>query len=552
MSRSAKRRRSVLPVQPLPASGKGGRRASASTSHEGASHTFRDIRNWNPLPTSADAEILPELGTLVSRSADLERNNGIAQSGIQSSIDNIVGVGLRLKPMPDYQLLGKDKAWADEWAQNTSARWRSWAETTDCDASRTLNFNGLTTQIARAGLSRGEGCALPLWLPSRQRRYATCIQLIESSRVSNPEMQMDTNLLRAGVAVDSRGAPQGFWVQNQNPGDAFWIPTGIPAWEYVPAYTSWGRRKFIHVHDRERTGQTRGKPALTAILRQFKLLDRYTTSELEAAVINAMIAAFIESPMDHQGLSALFGEGDEGWKNYQNGRADNSVKLQGGSVIPLFPGEKLQSFAPNRPSTAFDGFTTSVLRHIAAGLNMPMEVLMKDFSKTNYSSARAALLEGWRYFLGRRAWLATYWAGPVYELWLEEAINKGDIEAPDYYDNRYAYNRCAWIGPGKGWIDPVKEAQAAYWRLFLGISSLETEAAEQGMDWRELADQRAVEQAYYQARGMTPPWMQAPVVPPKLVITPGAFPSDHNGGPPLDDPEDAPQDGADTNHEAEQ
>jgi len=118
---------------------------------------------------------------------------------------------------------------------------------------------------------------------------------------------------------------------------------------------------------------------------------------------------------------------------------------------------------------------------------------MKDFSKTNYSSARAALLEAWRYFLGRRAWLVRYWINPIYELWMEEAVNNGAIDAPDYYGNRYAYLRARWIFAGRGWVDPVKEAEAAGTRMNYGLSTLEAECAEQGLDYEEVMEQRAYE-----------------------------------------------------------
>ena len=55
----------------------------------------------------------------------------------------------------------------------------------------------------------------------------------------------------------------------------------------------------------------------------------------------------------------------------------------------------------------------NVLRHIGTGLNIPLELLMKDFSKTNYSSARAALIEAWRFFNGRRSWIINYWANDL-------------------------------------------------------------------------------------------------------------------------------------------
>ncbi|HER27020.1 MAG TPA: phage portal protein, partial [Rhodospirillales bacterium] len=68
-------------------------------------------------------------------------------------------------------------------------------------------------------------------------------------------------------------------------------------------------------------------------------------------------------------------------------------RIEGGAVMPLYPGDKMSSFSPNRPSDKFAPFVDAMNRHVAASLNMPYELLLKDFSKTNYSSARAALLE---------------------------------------------------------------------------------------------------------------------------------------------------------------
>ena len=64
------------------------------------------------------------------------------------------------------------------------------------------------------------------------------------------------------------------------------------------------------------------------------------------------------------------------------------------------------------------------------------------------------------------------------------------VDAPDFYENRYAYTRCKWIGPGRGWVDPVKEAQACQLRMEIGLSTLENECASQGLDWEEVVEQR--------------------------------------------------------------
>jgi lambda family phage portal protein len=258
----------------------------------------------------------------------------------------------------------------------------------------------------------------------------------------------------------------------------------------------------LHLHDKERTGQSRGKPIVTAVMREFHMAGKYSANELQASVASSLVAAFLESDLDVASAAELFGDKPrDAWATSVK-QAQNIRNLKGAAVIPLPAGAKLQGFAPNRPNAAFEAFMLAVLRHIAAGLNIPYELLVKDFSKTNYSSARAALLEAWRYFNGRRRWLVDYWLKPIYELWLEEAVNLGEIEAPDFYQNRYAYTRCRFIFGGKGWVDPVKEAQAAAIRILNGFSTLEQECAEQGLDFEEVLDQLQLENKMRADRGL--------------------------------------------------
>ncbi len=469
------------------------------TAHRGASHTASELRSWQPPKGSADSDLLPELDTLVSRSRDLVRNHGVASGAIQTLTDNIVGSGLRLAARPDYVVLGKTKEWADDWARQVESHFRTWAESTMCDAANSLTFAGLTIQIFRSSMLNGEALALPLWLPNRGD-FATTLQLVEPDRLSNPNGEQDNQTLRGGIEIDKYGAPVAYWIKRTHPGDTFMLAEEDD-WQRLPATTKFGRQRVLHIHDKERTGQTRGKPLLTSVLPLFKTLDHYERSELQAAVVNAMIAAFVETPLDNDAISDLFG-GDV--NDYMKARNEWRLRLQSGAIIPVFPGDKVSAFTPSRPNSGYGQFVENVLRHIGTGLNLPFELLMKDFSKTNYSSARAALMEAWRFFSGRRQWLATYWARPVYALWLEEAINKGLIDAPHFYQQKQAWTRSKWIGSGRGWIDPVKEAQASNIRMNIGLSTLEEECAAQGLDWEEVLEQRAREQAKQRELGLAP------------------------------------------------
>lgn len=430
-----------------------------------------------------------------ARSRDQVRNHGIGTGIVSTIVDNVVGSSIRLSAKPNYVALGKTKSWADGWARETEALWGSFADTVEFDAGRQLTFLGCTRLLLATEIIQGEGLALPMWIPNRPGSlWATKLQLVDPDRLSNPPNRQDGERLRGGIEVDEFGAPTAYHVRKSHPGDWYFgamAGLGSPDdWTRVPAWTDWGRRRVIHLHNKERTGQSRGKPTLSPVLAAFRMLDHYERAELQAAVVQGRIAAFMQSNLPPEMMLEMFG-GDA--DKFMTWRSEWRAKLEAGSIIQAFPGDQLSAFMPTRPNQGFGAFCDHVLRRIGVSADLPIELTTKDFSKTNYSSARAALLEAWRSFMSRRQWLATYWADPVYELFLEEAVDKRLIDAPNFQRARWAWCQCRWIGPGRGWIDPEKEAKAATLRMDNMTSTLEQECAEQGLDWEEVLEQRARE-----------------------------------------------------------
>lgn len=470
------------------------------TAHFAASRKAREMSEWNPGLPSANYANEGEIETIAGRAYDLERNNGIASGAIRTSLDNIVGTGLKLSSKPDWRSLGKDPEWAAEWAKKTEAGFRSFSETPDFDSARQLTFGAMTVMQLRTAFLSGEALALPLWLPKRPgAKWATALQAIDPARLGRPIHETNKEYNHDGVEVNEYGEPIAYWIMTKHPTDVNTIYSSDISHKRVPARTSFGRLRVIHFFDKKRPGQARGISILSQVMAPFRMLDHYQRIEMQTAVINSMIAAFIETPMDGQAIAELFGTEEK----FIDSRNAWDVGLDGGSVIPLHPGDKLSSFNPGRPNSSYSAFVETVVRTIGAGLNQPYELVMKDFSKTNYSSARAALMEAWRYFMSMRTWLSESWCQPVYELWLEEAISKGEVEAPDFYNNKAAYCRAKWVGPGRGWLDPGREATAAETRMKNSLSTLESECSEQGKDWSEVLEQRAKEKAYGKSLGLT-------------------------------------------------
>ena len=76
--------------------------------------------------------------------------------------------------------------------------------------------------------------------------------------------------------------------------------------------------------------------------------------------------------------------------NQQIDAADRgTIELGSGAIIDLNQGEKVEFADPKHPNTGFDAFSAAIIKQIAAALEIPSEVLMKQFT-TSYSAARGA------------------------------------------------------------------------------------------------------------------------------------------------------------------
>ncbi|MNL33560.1 Phage portal protein, lambda family [compost metagenome] len=167
-----------------------------------------------------------------------------------------------------------------------------------------------------------------------------------------------------------------------------------------------------------------------------------------------------------------------------------------------------------------------MLRNLSAATGLSAQQISQDWSDVNYSSARAALLEAWKTLSRRREDFGVGFAQPILVAFAEEVHAYHDLplprNAPDFAEARAAYTRGRWMGPGRGWVDPVDEKKGVILGLDAGISTMEQEVAENmGADWEEVIDQRAFEINYIQEKGLPlPSWAQANVLAPETIKNP--------------------------------
>lgn len=471
------------------------RRYYAATSYKGAERG-RLRGNWVGTNGSADADTLRDLPVLRERSRDLNRNDAHA-AGITDTVTlNTVGSGIRPQSHPDAKALGLTDEQTKEFQRQAERVWRKWCST--ADASGRQNFYGLQELAMRQILENGEVFALMPSVPADHRPYHLAIQLIEADRVDTPSGQRSDANIRAGIELGEFGEPQAYYIRKTHPGDIrlSWRDRGSysPKFTRYPARNELGRLNVIHLYHQLRPGQTRGVPFFAPVMNYFKDMADYLEAELVAARVAACFAAIIEQT---NAYDAGIGRADS-----TNDRGQRLETLEPGMVERLKPGEKITQVNPMRPGVTFDPFVERVLRAISAGLNLPYEVVAKDFSRTNYSSARAAILEARRFFRFWQSKVSEYFCQPIWDMLLEEAYLVGDLPASSFYDNRSDWTRANWISPGWGWVDPTKEVEASRSSIEGNLSTLADEAAVQGKDWEETLEQRAREEKKIKELGL--------------------------------------------------
>jgi lambda family phage portal protein len=490
--------------------GQGGR--YFDNAYDGASFTSPDLAGWTPFNIAPQAALSLDRARLAARVHDTARNDGWAAASVSRQVDNIIGEGWRLTAKPNAVALGISPEEANELALNIESEWRDYTTDSECfgDAGRRQTLGGQMATAFRHRAADGEALGAILWL-DRGGDYCTALQVIDPDRLSNPFQGPDLYWRRQGIELGPNDEPVAYNIRAAHPGDIGVVNPKWFRWERVMRQLPNGRRQIIHAFEPNSAGMVRGVSPLAPVLQKLHMLGRYDKAELQAALINAMLAATVTSPGDQEQIAEALsgGEGVSGFQDARIGFYDGRpLKMDGAQVNYLYPTDKLELTRPNHPNSGFDAFYRTGLRNIAAAAGLSYEQLTMDWSQTNYSSARGALLEVWKGFNARKGNWAHQFVGPFYGAWLEEAIARGKVKlpkgAPAFREKRQAYCACRWIGPPRGWVDPLKETQASVLRISSGLSTFEEECGAQGQWYVDVFHQRARERAEMKALGLDP------------------------------------------------
>lgn len=481
---------------------------AATGGYNGGRRDRRSLKRWRPGEGSADADTLQDLPDMRGRSRDLERNAPIAAGAIITKTTGVVGEGLQLKASINTDVLGISAEQAAVYEREQQREWEVFCK--NCDFTRVQCFDELQQLTIRAALQSGDVFGVRRYRQDPGDIYGTKIQLLEADRVSNPNWAADSswsegasgfvNGIAGGVETDKDGVHVAYHVTNQHPGN---LRRANLKWERVPARTNDGRQTVLHIFERLRPEMTRGIPYLATVIEHVKQLSTYSSAEVDAAVVSSFVTGIVETPNDDDDREPIIGEKDSQLNA-------NEVKLGPAAVISLAPGEKFSSFNPARPNEKFDPFVKAFCREIGVALELPLELLLKQFT-ASYSASRAALEMAWQAFRKTRSWFAGRFCQPIYEWMMEEAVASGRLNRPGFFSDplvRAAYCGAEWIGPQRASLNPYQEAQADALDIETGVKTREQVCMERtGGEIEKKSEQLVKEQA------MREPLKPAPLAP---------------------------------------
>ena len=477
------------------------------------------FKGWKWEGGAPDDDIIANLPIIRQRSRQLTMEAPVIAGLYRTLTTNTVGSGLRPEPTPDADYIKMTPDAVKKWKSQVLRFWETFAETPNCDTYRRDNFYELTRLVSRAQDESGDCFVTMPRFERRNAPFSLKIQVVEADCVADPdghervEHELLGNDIYGGVELSEWGHVVGYWFYTGHPlairqrhhynGNN----KSLSKWIFIPAYgAETGLPNVLHLMESVRPGQRRGIPLIAPVVELALTLDRYMKAEAIAAQIQAMFTVVITSENPDAAVGEMEAmEGDEG-EALTDGN-DSLITLGNGIVQYARPGENVTPVNPSRPTTAFEPFINSVIKMMGPATGMPYELLLQQFN-ASYSASRAAMNMASTNFKVKRSGLINDFCQPIYEAFMDEAVARGWIYAPGYFDDpiiRRAYTRCKWNGPGMPQIDLLKEVQAAEKRIALAFSTASEATSElTGGDFMENLSVRAREIEAAKAAGLAP------------------------------------------------
>lgn len=444
-----------------------------------AAESSRLTGGWSPADTSADHELSSSLRQLRARSRALCRDVSYAKRARLLVVNNVIGAGIGMQAQV-YNTRGElNKRINDD----IETVWSEWCSADSCHTGGALHFSELERTCMAQVFEAGEVFIRKHLRQFGSSRIPYALELIEAERIADELTSQSVSArtgaeVRLGVELDRFHRPVAYYIRTRHPNEYTFGTANSELVERVPA------DQIIHLASRSRWPQVRGEPWLHAVISTLKNMSGYTEAEIVRARTQACTVGAIETPEDSGSLGET--------------QTDGSVvmEVEPGVFKRLNPGEKFASGPSGSPNPALSEFMRYMLREFAAGAGPSYESISRDYSQSNYSSSRLALLDDRDLWRVVQSWFINAFRVPVHREWMRQAVMSGaltTVPVESYALDMAKFEAVRFRPRGWGWVDPTKEVEAFKEAVRAGFMTQQDVLAASGADIEELIDQRKKE-----------------------------------------------------------
>ena len=456
---------------------------------------------------SGDVHAKYDRAKLINLSREFFRDNAIYHGMISKAAEYIVGGGFGL------QAKTSDPAW------NSAAEtiWREWWKRPEIRG--VMSGTAVEEMVAREVLLCGDTGAI-------KTKDRGLLQLVEAEQLVGNEPNAD------GIEKDAYGRPLTFLVA------PYRDRTGAPIPSDAKRISA---ADFLFLTRPERPSSLRGVPPAQSAFSMIHRINDVCDAEAFAWQLLSRLAISIT----REGAAAIaFGDSEtDDTKTVDADLASRIHQFDTGLVFHGEPGEKVEGIDRNIPGKDFTASLTTFLRLLGLPLGLPLEFILLDWTKSNYSQSRAILEQAQQSFGKWQTLLEMFFHRPAYEWRIARAIQDGELP------KNAEWNAHEWIMPRFPWIDQLKEAQAQGVKIERAFCTHGQVLKGEGLDREEVIAARELEirdaigrvQAIESETGVRVPWEYLAGLSPSVNAAKIEQPGDEKKG----RDEEAPEEGED-------
>ncbi|MEG0379569.1 MAG: phage portal protein, partial [Eubacterium sp.] len=273
------------------------------------------------------------------------------------------------------------------------------------------------------------------------------------------------NKVVSGIEYNPFNRPVGYWIKQYNLDGM-----SVEKTRFIEA------KDVIFLYSKTRPSQVREMSDMTQTVTRIRDANEFMTAISVKERIMACLSVFIKKVIPTTGRGRA---NDDPQRTSYDGKT-----LVPGMIKELNAGDEVQVVNPAGQAADATEHMRLQQRMIGAGQGLSYEATSRDMSKTNYSSARSAILEDELTYIEEKEIIKDF-LDEVYETFLISGVLSGLLDIPEFWSMKSEYFEHEWVSAPKRWIDPLKEANANKIALMTGQKTFKQIAAENGKDYRE-------------------------------------------------------------------